>query len=87
MEEERGRIFLRKPEGPRCICCHCVACFSQDHPKKKGFHVAPPINVPGFSRCGREPLPLKFCLVGIVFLAQFAGQESGVEKSLVPWPA
>lgn len=36
---------------------------------------------------GREPLPLKFCLVGIVFLAQFAGQESVVEKSLVPWPA
>ena len=78
---------LRDPEGqgagfpgeacvPRCICCHCVASFSQDHPKKKGSHVAPPINVLVFSIRSGEPLPLEFSFVGTVFLAHFPGEES-----------
>ena len=62
-------------------------------PKRKGFHVAPPIAGPGFClfvcfppRGGGEPLPLKFCFVQTAFLAHFEGEERGVEKSLVPWP-
>ena len=34
--DEEGSGCLGEAEGPRCICCHCGACFSQDHPEKKG---------------------------------------------------
>lgn len=45
-----GRILLAKPEALHCICCHRVACFSPNHPKKKGLQFALPIKVWEFSR-------------------------------------